>query len=122
MNGQSQRVEPVDAATTLTLKKKSSQRSPYHLEIHLSGQLDGQAKITGIAPIGMPTLRDDLMKPDMKRVTGPCQHDSVGDTIAFEVDVLQHEFLQLIKTAEIEHVFEACEGEILRSFGIIKRF
>jgi hypothetical protein len=45
MNGQSQRVEPVDAATTLTLKKKSSKRSPYHLEIHLSGQLDGQAMV-----------------------------------------------------------------------------
>ena len=26
-------------------KKKSSQRSPYHLEIHLSGQLDGQAMV-----------------------------------------------------------------------------
>ena len=58
----------------------------------------------------------------MKRITGPRQHDTVGDTIAFEVDILQHEFLQLIKAAEIEHVFEACEGEILRSFGIIKRF
>ena len=59
---------------------------------------------------------------DMKRITGPRQHDTVGDNIAFEVDVLQHEFLLLIKAAEIEHVFETCEGEILRSFGIMKRF
>ena len=58
----------------------------------------------------------------MKRITCPRQHDTVGDTIAFEVDVLQHKFLQLIKAAEIQHVFKACEGKILRSFGIIKRF
>ena len=45
MNGQSHRVEPVDAATILTLKKKSPKRLPYHLEIHLSGQLDGQAMV-----------------------------------------------------------------------------
>ena len=54
MNGQSQRVEPVDAATTLTLKKKSSQRSPYHLEIHLSGQLDGQARVRWTESQGPP--------------------------------------------------------------------
>ena len=63
----------------------------------------------------------DKTVPQVKDQPRGREVDRTAPVVALELDIIEHEFRQRGEAAEIHHVLELAEGEILRPFRVVKR-